>query len=436
MEKGQIDFAKDSVWNMIFRLAPPVMAAQLIQALYNIVDSFFIGRCSEEGLTALSIVYPLQLLMIALAVGSGVGINTAMAFFSGIKKEKRAAETAGVGTPLAFVLWLLFALICYLIMPFYAKISTESEMIRADVVRYGRIVCVFSFGLFFESIWTKILQSKGNMKLPMTAQIIGAAVNIVLDPLLIFGWLGLPKLGITGAAISTVIGQIAAALIVMKRGFYKPPALKKYWVNIRNIFRLGTPNILMQSAYTFYIFGLNMILATFSDQAVTVLGLYYKWQTFFFIPLGALQTCIVPMISFNYAQQNTKRCRSILWDSFIAGAVLMGMGTLCFLFIPSQMIRFFLPRQRSPENRRSRLPHNRAQLCTYGGIPAVSRVLSGSGKSLQKLSSHRDSYRVPVRPSRLAVRQIRAVLLLADIPHNGDNNLCRGICHVQQIRQC
>lgn len=341
MEKGQIDFAKDSVWKMIFRLAPPVMAAQLIQALYNIVDSFFIGRCSEEGLTALSIVYPLQLLMIALAVGSGVGINTAMAFFFGIKKEKRAAETAGVGTPLAFVLWLIFALICYLIMPFYARISTDSEMIRADVVRYGRIVCVFSFGLFFESIWTKILQSKGNMKLPMTAQIIGAAVNIALDPLLIFGWLGLPKLGITGAAISTVIGQIAAALIVMKRGFYKPPALKKYWVNIRNIYRLGTPNILMQSAYTFYIFGLNMILATFSDQAVTVLGLYYKWQTFFFIPLGALQTCIVPMISFNYAQQNTKRCRSILWDSFIAGAVLMGMGTLCFLFIPSQMIRFF-----------------------------------------------------------------------------------------------
>ena len=110
---------------------------------------------------------------------------------------------------------------------------THYEIIRADVVQYGRIVCVFSFGLFFESIWTKILQSKGNMKLPMIAQIIGAAVNIVLDPLLIFGWLGLPKLGITGAAISTVIGQIVAALIVMKRGFYKPPALKKYRVNIK-----------------------------------------------------------------------------------------------------------------------------------------------------------------------------------------------------------
>lgn len=341
MSKSDIDFSKDSIWGMILKLAPPVMAAQLIQALYNIVDSFFIGKCSEEGLTALSIVYPLQLLMIALAVGTGVGINTAMSFHFGMKKEKRAYEAAGVGTPLAFIMWMLFAVVCYLIMPAYAKISTDSATVQDHVVTYGRIVCVFSFGLFFESIWTKIVQSKGNMKLPMIAQIIGAIVNIILDPVLIFGLFGSPALGVKGAAISTVAGQIAAAVIVIKNGFYRSPQLKKYPAYLKNVFYLGIPNILMQSAYTFYIFGLNLILATFSDQAVTVLGLYYKWQTFFFIPLGALQTCIVPMISYNYAQQRIQRCRMIMWDSFIAGAVLMGMGTLCFLFIPSQMIRFF-----------------------------------------------------------------------------------------------
>ncbi len=339
--KKELDFSRDSIWGMILKLAPPVMAAQLIQALYNIVDSFFIGRCSEEGLTALSIVYPLQLLMIALAVGTGVGINTAMSFHFGMKKEKHAHEAAGVGTPLAFVMWLIFALTCYLIMPAYANISTDSPAVQHHVVTYGRIVCVFSFGLFFESIWTKVIQSEGNMRLPMAAQIVGAAVNIILDPVLIFGCFGLPALGVAGAAVSTVTGQIAAALIVFRKGYYRSPQPKKYPAYLKNIFFLGTPNILMQSAYTFYIFGLNLILSTFSDQAVTVLGLYYKWQTFFFIPLGALQTCIVPMISYNYAQQETKRCRTIMLDSFIAGAVLMGMGTLCFLLIPSQMIRFF-----------------------------------------------------------------------------------------------
>ena len=160
-------------------------------------------------------------------------------------------------------------------------------MIR-DVTVYGRIVCVFSFGLFLESIWTKVLQSIGDMKTPMIAQILGAVTNIVLDPLLIFGLFGLPEMGIAGAAVATVAGQIVAALVVMRKGFRRSPAAKAYPHHVAKIFRLGIPNILMQSAYTFYIFGLNLILASFCDEAVTALGIYYKWQTFFFIPLGAL----------------------------------------------------------------------------------------------------------------------------------------------------
>ncbi len=334
-------FGTENIGRILLKMAPPVMLAQLIQALYNIVDSVFVGRFSDSGLTALSIVYPIQLLMIALAVGTGVGINTVMASKLGIGQKEKANEYAGVGTPLALVLWLIFAVVCYLIMPAFAKMSTSDETIISDVIVYGRIVCVFSLGLFLESVWTKILQAHGDMKTPMIAQILGAATNIILDPLLIFGLLGLPKLGIAGAAAATVAGQAVAALIVMRKGFHASPKLGKYPHYIAKIFRLGLPNILMQSAYTFYIFGLNMILAGFSDAAVTTLGLYYKWQTFFFIPISAMQTCIVPIISFNYAAKRIDRCKKTLNVAILFGFVLMAFGTLCFNLIPDPMLRFF-----------------------------------------------------------------------------------------------
>lgn len=205
MEQTDI-FGTERISKILIRLVPPVMLAQLIQALYNIVDSFFVGRYSDSGLTALSIIYPMQLLMIAFAVGTGVGINTAIASKLGVRDRKEADEYAGVGTPLAVVLWFLFALVCYLIMPAYARMSTDSEGVIRDVIVYGRIVCVFSFGLFLESIWTKVLQSNGDMKTPMFAQIIGAVTNIIFDPLLICGLFGLPEMGIAVAAVATVAG--------------------------------------------------------------------------------------------------------------------------------------------------------------------------------------------------------------------------------------
>ena len=334
-------FGTEKISRILLKMAPPVMLAQLIQALYNIIDSVFIGKYSESGLTALSIVYPLQLLMIALAVGTGVGINTVIAAKLGVGEEKKANDYAGTAAPIAIALWLIFAGVCFFFMPKYARMQTSSPEVIADVISYGRIVCVFSFGLFLESVWTKVLQARGDMKTPMIAQILGAVTNIILDPLLIFGMFGLPELGITGAAIATVSGQAVAALVVMKKGFYKSPSLKKYPHYTAKIFRLGLPNILMQSAYTLYIFGLNMILSTFSDAAVTVLGLYYKWQTFFFIPLGAMHTCIVPIISFNYAARNAERCKKTLNTSLVFGTVLMLLGTLCFAIIPEPMLRFF-----------------------------------------------------------------------------------------------
>ena len=249
MKQDSQMFGTEKISKILWKMAPPVMLAQLIQALYNIVDSFFVGRYSESGLTALSIIYPIQLLMIAFAVGTGVGINTCMAHYLGLSEDEKADEIGGIGTPLTLFMWMVFAVFCYFFMPAYAKMSTDSAEVIREVVTYGRIVCVFSFGLFLESIWTKILQANGDMKTPMIAQIAGAITNIILDPLLIFGMLGLPKMGIAGAAAATVVGQIVAALIVMRRGFRKSPALSVYLPDIRKIYKMGIPNILMQSAY-------------------------------------------------------------------------------------------------------------------------------------------------------------------------------------------
>ena len=339
-------FGTEKISKILIKIAPPVMLAQLIQALYNIVDSFFVGKNSESGLTALSIIYPIQLLMIAIAVGTGVGINTCIAHYMGLGEEKKARDISGKGPPLAIVLWFLFALVCYIAMPAYARMSTDSVEVIDKVITYGRIVSVFSIGLFAESIWTKVLQADGDMKTPMYAQILGAITNIILDPILIFGMFHIPAMGIAGAAIATVVGQIVAALIVMKRGYRRSPSINVYGRGLAKIYKMGIPNILMQSAYTFYILGLNLILAGFSDQAVTALGLYYKWQTIFFIPLGSLQTCIVPILSFNYAAGSFDRCKKTLSTSLIYGMALMFIGTLCFEFIPAQMLGVFTSDQR------------------------------------------------------------------------------------------
>lgn len=255
-------------------------------------------------------------------------------------------------------------------MPFYASISTDSQEIIDEVIVYGRIVCVFSFGLFFESIWTKVMQATGNMKIPMIAQIVGAVVNIALDPLLIFGMGFFPEMGIAGAATATVVAQIAAALIVMKNGCKRSPKFSAYKEYIRRIYHLGFPNILMQSAYTLYIFGLNLILKGFSDQAVTALGLYYKWQTIFFIPLGAMQTCIVPVISFNYSAGNRERCSKTLKDAVLLGMALMLIGVLCFEIMPASLMGTF-----SKDSEVIRIGAYALRVIAFSFVPMVTSLI-------------------------------------------------------------
>ena len=333
-------FDIESIWAILLRIAPPVMLAQLIQAMYNIVDSYFVGQYSNDGLTALSIIYPVQLIVTAIAVGTGVGVNTLMSHLDGRGKHHTADRTAGMGTVLALFSWAVFALLSALLMRPFALSSTDTPAVAEYTVTYGMIVCVGSIGVFLESNWSKVHQARGNMRLPMAAQIAGALTNIVLDPLLIFGLGPIPELGVAGAAYATVAGQVLAAVIVSS-GFRRPPAPKLFLAYAARIYQLGYPSIFMQMLFTVYIMALNLILAGFSDAAVTVLGLYYKVQSFFFIPLNGLQTCIVPLLSYTYAKGTYSRCQRVVKDSIVLAMVFMLVGIACFELIPAQLLGLF-----------------------------------------------------------------------------------------------
>ncbi len=334
-------FGAESIGRILLRIAPPVMFAQLIQALYNIVDSYFIGQYSSAGLTALSVIFPVQLIISALAIGTGVGVNTYMARMYALGETDEASRTAGTGMLLALASWVLFALVALALMRPYAQISAGSAAAVDQAVIYGNIVCAGSLGLFLESLWTKVHQANGNMRLPMIAQVAGALTNILLDPLLIFGAGPLPEMGVAGAAYATIAGQFVAAAIVGVKGFRKPPAPRRMGRYIRPIYALGYPSILMQSLYTVYIVVLNVILAGFSDAAVTVLGLYYKMQTFFFIPLSGLQTCIVPVLSYNYAQRAYARCKCVMRSAVAISCAFMLVGIVCFEAFPTGLLALF-----------------------------------------------------------------------------------------------
>ena len=234
-----------------------------------------------------------------------------------------------------------FAVLSFVFMRPYVLTSAKTPEAIADAITYGRIVCVGSIGAFLEGNWTKVHQSRGNMRRPMIAQTLGALTNIVLDPILIFGLGPLPEMGVAGAAYATVAGQVAAAVITSFGGVKRPPELRKIFSYTKQIYWYGYASILMQALYTVYIVILNAILAGFSDSAVTVLGLYYKMQTFFFIPLMGLQTCIVPVLSFNYATKSYGRCREIMKDSYLFSCAFMLVGVICFVFFPTQLLKIF-----------------------------------------------------------------------------------------------
>lgn len=331
----------EKIGKILAKIAPPVMLAQLIQALYGIIDSYFVGRFDSEALTALAVIFPVQWLISGFAIGTGVGVNTYMARQYAYQKTDEANHTAGAGAVLAIITWALFTMVAVLAMEPFVQSSVTSLQATNYAVTYGRIVCIGGLAAFLEANWTKVHQSRGNMRLPMIAQIVGALVNVILDPIFIFGWGFVPQMGVAGAAYATVIGQIAAAMITVRGAWCKPPVMKEITGYVKKIYFFGYSSILMQSLYPVYIVILNMILADFSDAAVTVLGLYYKVQSFFFIPLLGLQTCIVPVLSYNFAGASYERCRKTMTTSFLISAVFMIVGIVCFVFFPDKVIGLF-----------------------------------------------------------------------------------------------
>lgn len=330
-------YGRERIGKILLQIAPPVMIAQLIQSFYNIADSFFIGMYSDDALTALSVIYPLQLIIIALAVGTGVGVNTYMARKYAHNSPNDADEAAGTGMILAILSWAVFTAIVLPIMRPYVMTSAGAESAVEYAVTYGNIVSVGSIGVFLESNWTKVHQAKGNMRRPMAALIIGSVLNIILDPLLIFT----AGLGISGAAYATVAGQVCAAVIVAFDAVKRPPSIQKMLHYAKRIYFFGYSSIFMQALYTVYILALNVILAGFSDSAVTVLGLYYKLQGFFFIPLFGLQTCIVPVLSYNYAAGEYKRCKQTMNITYLISALFMLLGIIGFVIFPDALISLF-----------------------------------------------------------------------------------------------
>ncbi len=335
-------FGTEKLSSLILRMAPPVMLSQLIQALYNIVDSYFVGAYSTSALTALSVVYPLQWLSTALAVGLGVGVNTYTSRLYALHDDDRARKAGGTGMILEIIIWAIYSLFILIFLKHYVRLSANGEEVIRDSLTYGYIVCIGSVGLFLESNWTKILQAEGKMSIPMVAQVSGALTNIIFDPLLIYGIGPFPALGVKGAAIATVMGQCVAAIVVAPKGFRLPSGkISETKTLMKNVLRLGYPSMMSQCTMSVYIIVLNLILASFSDAAVTVLGLYYKYQSFFFIPLLALQTCVVPIISYNYAINNYTRCKESVNMTLIVASFFMLIGMFCFIGIPRTILTVF-----------------------------------------------------------------------------------------------
>ncbi len=341
VEKDQQLFGKEKVFKALLKIAPPVMFSQLIQALYNVVDSLFLGHFSDSALNALTIIYPFQYIAIALSIGIGVGVNTFMAKQYALKKDNEAENTVGVGFIVNIFVWLIFAIASLCFMNLYVSSMAKTDETLKDGVTYGLITCVGSLFVFLEANFSRSHQARGNMIQPMLSQSFGALVNIILDPILIFGVGFMPSMGVAGAAIATIIGQFVAFVISLYKGFRKPPKISEFGYYIKNIIFYGYSATIQQILFSVYILLLNLILGKFGESAITVLGLYYKLQSFFFIPIFGLTTCIIPFLSYNAARNEHSRCREIMKYTWLISAVLMVIGMVCFIGIPETLLRIF-----------------------------------------------------------------------------------------------
>ncbi len=342
------------VGKLLFAMSTPMVISFLVQSLYNIVDSIFVARYSPDALAAVSLAYPIQILMIAVSVGTGVGVNALLSRSLGEGKKKKAKLTADNAILLGILASIMFALFGVLCTKLFFDSQTKSESIRQLGYSYLSVVTIFSFGLMLEVTFERILQSTGKTVFNMITQSVGAIINIILDPILIFGFFGVPKLGIAGAAIATVAGQIIAMILSFIFNMkYNEDVDIRFGTHIfipdfgiiKQIYKVGIPSIAMQAMSTLMMLGLNKILVTYSDMAVNVLGIYYKLQSFVFMPIFGLNNGMTPIVAFNYGAKNKDRIVKVLKYSFITSIVIMVIGTAIFWLFPKELMMLFNPNE-------------------------------------------------------------------------------------------
>ena len=333
---------------LLVTMSLPMVISMIVQALYNIVDSIFVSRLSEDALTAVSMAFPMQNLMISVAVGTGVGINAMLSRALGEKKFEAANKTAENGIFIEVLGYVLFLLIgIFVTKPFFLAQAGVGDIANMGI-EYTRICLLMSFGIFMQIGFESILQSTGRTIFTMITQSTGAIINIILDPILIFGLFGMPKMGVAGAAIATVTGQICAAILAITFNLTKNPdvhisfkGFKPQIIFVKNILSVGIPSIIMSSVGSAMTFGMNKILITFSSTAVAVFGVYFKLNSFVFMPVFGLNNGMVPIVSYNYGAQNKKRLTKTIKLAIMYAVCIMFIGIMLFQFIPDVLLRLF-----------------------------------------------------------------------------------------------
>ena len=337
------------VKKLIISMSLPMMISMLVQAMYNIVDSVFVSMLSEEALTAVTLAFPIQNLMIAVGSGTGVGINALLSRSLGEKNFDRADDAANNGIALAIVSYILFILIGLAVVKPFISSQTSNPLIREYGITYTSIVCFLSIGVFFQITFERLLQATGRTLYSMVSQITGAVINVIMDPILIFGLAGFPKLGIAGAASATIFGQIVASCIglFLNRKYNNDIRLSLKSVLhpkaavIKQIYFVGVPSILMMSIGSIMTYMMNRILEAFSSTAVAVFGAYFKLQSFVFMPVFGLNNGLIPVMAYNLGAAKEKRIREALRFSLVVAVCIMSAGAVLFELIPAQLLAIF-----------------------------------------------------------------------------------------------
>ena len=333
---------------LLLSMAVPMMISMLVQALYNIVDSIFVSRICEDALTAVSMAFPWQNIVIAIAVGFGVGINALLSRALGQKNAERVNQVAVNGLLLAGLSYLLVLVAGLIGIRAYMRTQTDIETIVNYGITYLNICILCSFGVFVEITFERFLQATGRTVYSMITQLTGAITNIILDPILIFGLLGFPKLGIAGAAWATVIGQCVGAVVAVMLNHFKNPEVHLRLRHIRpngrlmgEITAISIPSIIMSCISSLTCFVMNMILIAYSSTAVAVFGVYFKLQSFVFMPVFGLNNGMVPIIAYNYGAQKPERIHKTIRLGMVYAVAIMVVGLLVFQLIPKELLRMF-----------------------------------------------------------------------------------------------